>query len=291
MKDIPTQILKHNNEEVFFAFRTMEDNHLLHKNDPNPPHRHEFYTILLVKDAYGTHFIDFVEYKIKPQVVFFVNVDQVHQVLTNDTPSGDILMFSNEFLTRNYISRDFISNLGIFSCTTVTPPLEMNADDFAKLVSFSAEIRKAFEGDSPFKFDIIAAHLKLFLIECNRFVASPIDENNPQALQSGRGILRKFRDLLETKFVEWHKVNEYAEAMSISPDYLNNVVKNSIGKTAKEMILQRIVLEAKRMGLHTNLSSKEIAYKLGYDDPSHFSKLFKKETNQSFTNFRASLID
>lgn len=290
MDQIPTQILKHNNEEVFFAFRTMEDNHVLHKDDPNPPHRHEFFTILIVKEAAGSHFIDFTEHSLKPRTVFFVNVDQVHQVVTHDNPRGDILMFSNEFLTRNYISHDFISNLGIFSCSSVTPPLELKAEEFKKIESMSDEIRKAFDGNSPFKYDIIAAHLKLLLIECNQFVASTIDQNNPQAIQSGRTILKNFRDLLEKNFLQWHKVNEYADAMSISPDYLNNVVKNSIGKTAKEMILQRIVLEAKRMGLHTTLSSKEIAYHLGYDDPSHFSKLFKKETDMSFTEFRAKLV-
>jgi AraC family transcriptional regulator, transcriptional activator of pobA len=290
MKQIPTQILKHNNEEVFFAFRTMEDNHELHKHEPNPPHRHEFYTILLVKESTGSHFIDFLEYPIKPRTVFFVNVDQVHQVITGDNPRGDILMFSNEFLTRNYISHDFIINLGIFSCSSVSPPLELNDHDFKILESMSNEIRKAFEGDSPYKFDIIAAHLKLLLIECNQYVVSTIDETNPQAIQSGRTILKDFRNLLEKNFLQWHKVNEYADAMNISPDYLNNVVKSSIGKTAKELILQRIILEAKRMGLHTTLSSKEIAYELGYDDPSHFSKLFKKETDLSFTEFRAKLV-
>ena len=286
---IPTQQLMHANEQVSFAFRTMEENHLLLKKRPDVPHRHDFYTVILVKSACGSHFIDYVEYPMQPRIVFFVGPGQVHQiVINNDDPSGDILMFSDEFLNKNYISEEFILNLGMFSCGEGTPPISLSEETFQKLCSISAEIKLAFEGDSPFKFDIIAAHLKLFLIECNKF-AVPSKENDPQALQSGRPLVKKFRQLLEQHYQQWHKVNEYADAMNISPDYLNNVVRNNIGKTAKEIIFQRIIVESKRLGLYTNLTTKEIAYKLGYDDPSHFSKFFKKETQQSFTEFRVQL--
>lgn len=290
MEHIPTQVLQHKNEDTFFAFRTMEENHLASLGKANPPHRHDFYTILLVKNACGSHFIDYEEHKMKPRVVFFVAPGQVHQVVVNNEhPEGDILMFSDEFLSRNYISSEFIANLGMFSCGTTTPPLHIDEELFAKLSSISLEINKAFHDESAFKYDIIAAHLKLFLIECNRVAVPPQNNNNPQSLQSGRPIIKNFRELLNQHYVQWHKVSEFAEAMNISPDYLNNVVKSNIGKTAKELINQRIVLEAKRLGLHTSLSTKEIAYQLGYDDPSHFSKFFKKETTQSFSEFRSQL--
>lgn len=94
---------------------------------------------------------------------------------------------------------------------------------------------------------------------------------------------------MESAFVKWHKVGQYANEMNISPDYLNNVIKTNIGITAKEFIQNRVVLEAKRLGVHTGLSSKEIAYNIGFDDPSHFSKFYKNVTGESFTNFRNTL--
>ena len=289
MNHIPTQQLKHANEKVSFAFRTMEGNHKLLGKQPDLPHRHDFYTVLLVKNACGSHFIDYVEHPMQSKVVFFVGPGQVHQVVVNsDNPSGDILMFSDDFLNKNYISEEFIFNLGMFSCGGGTPPILLSDETYEKLCLISNEIRQAFEGDSPFKFDIIGAHLKLFLIECNKF-AVPSKEENPQALQSGRPLVKKFRQLLDTNYQNWHKVNEYAEEMSITPDYLNNILKTNIGKTAKELIFQRIIVESKRLGLYTALTTKEIAYQLGYDDPSHFSKFFKKETGQAFTEFKKQL--
>lgn len=286
MNNIPTHQLTHEDEQVFFAFRTMEENHAKMEAHKSVPHRHDFYTIILVKHGTGIHSIDYEDFQISSQIAFFVAPGQVHNVaITNNNPQGDILMFSQEFLTRNYISEDFITNLSMFACGTTTPPLCLPKESFDKLSATSHEIKTAFEDDSPFKFDIIAAHLKLFLIECNKN-AHHSKNTDPQSIQSGRPIIKNFRKLLELNYSQWHKVNEYAAEMNISPDYLNNVLKSNIGKTAKEMIFQRIILEAKRLGLHTSSSTKQVAYQLGYDDPSHFSKLFKKETNQSFTDFR-----
>jgi AraC family transcriptional regulator, transcriptional activator of pobA len=285
---IPTQQLMHNSQMVFFAFRTMEENHDRTGGKPDIPHRHDFYTILLVKNACGKHFVDYVEYPLKPEIVFLLSPGQVHQIVSNCPPSGDIIMFNDEFLNLNYVGADFISNIGLFSSGTSVPPLEISEEGMKTLAFYAGEIRKAFESELQFKFDVIASYLKLFLIECNRY-AIPSKEENPQAIESGRAIVRSFKELLENNFSQWHRVNTYARQLNITPDYLNNVIKGSIGKTAKELIAQRITLEAKRFGLHTSLTLKEIAYSLGFDDPSHFSKFFKNEAGQSFTEFREQL--
>lgn len=285
---IPSQQLIHNNQKVFFAFRTMEENHERTGGKPDVPHRHDFYTILLVKNACGKHVVDYVEYPLKPSIIFLLSPGQVHQIISAIPPSGDIIMFNEEFLQLNYISAEFISNIGLFSCTTSVPPVETSQGSLQKLFSYSEEIKNAFQNDLPFKYEIISSYLKLILIECNQFAVHPKDEN-PQAIESGRSLVKAFKDLLENHYPQWHRVDTYARQLNITPDYLNNVIKSSIGKSAKEMIVQRIILEAKRLGLHTARSSKEIAFSLGFDDPSHFSKLFKNETDQSFSEFRAQL--
>ncbi len=282
---IPSQELMHNNEKVFFAFRTMEENHTRTGGKPDIPHRHDFYTILLVKNAQGRHIIDYVEYPITPGTVFLLNPGQIHQIIIESEPSGDIIMFNDEFLHFNFIRAEFISNLGLFSLGTTVPPLQIEAEAMEKIMNYSNEIKTAFTGSNPYRFDIISSYLKLFLIECSQFAVHSKEEN-PQAIESGRAIVKAFKELLEQNFAQWHRVNTYARQLNITPDYLNNVIKSSIGKSAKELITQRIVLEAKRLGLHSALSSKEIAFSLGFDDPSHFSKLFKNETGQSFTEFK-----
>lgn len=288
---IPSLELRHQDEKVFFAFRTMEQIYEAMQGQVDPPHRHEYFTVIFVKSACGSHMIDFTDFDMLPGMVFFVSPGQVHQVLVNNpNPKGDVIMFSPEFLTKNYISEEFISNLGLFYDLAGTPPIKLSRPGIEKLAAISDNIKTAFESDSVFKLDMIASYLKLFLIECNHYAPQRLSEN-PQALQSGKSLLKAFKNLLEKNYHHWHKVNQYAAALHTSPDYLNKVLKSAIGKTAKEYITNRLITEAKRLVIHTSNTNKEVAYALGFDDPGHFSKLFKKETGMAFTEFRKQLVE
>ena len=80
-------------------------------------------------------------------------------------------------------------------------------------------------------------------------------------------------------------VCDYASVLSVSPNYLNRTVKKVSGYTASHHIQQQIVLEAKKQAIHYGVSMKEIAYQLGFDNPSHFSKFFKCNSGMNFTQF------
>jgi AraC family transcriptional regulator, transcriptional activator of pobA len=285
---IPSLDLIHNNEKVSFVFRTMEEIHVRLGNTPDIPHRHDYYTILWAKKVCGIHYIDYKEFPIKPNYIFFVNPGQVHQVVTFGDPEGVVIMFTREFLHQNQIPEEFLFNLGLFSDTAITPPLIIQKSASVKIHAVIDELQEIFDQAPPFRAELLGAYLKVFLIECNKHLP-PKDDLNTQTLESGRQILKEFKSLVEKQFVTWHKVNKYADSLSISPDYLNSIIKTTIGKTAKEFIQERINLEAKRLGVHTQLSLKEIAFQLGFDDPSHFSKFFKNVEGASFSEFRANL--
>ncbi len=286
--DIPSLDLTYNGQQVGFALKKMEEIYLQTKGEKGVPHRHNYYTVLWARNACGKHQIDYKEYLIKPNIVFFVSPGQVHNVITKPYPQGWVILFTRGFLQQNYISEDFIKNIGLFSDITDTPPLVINEETEKRLVEIAQHLGNTFKEDNPFKLDVIASYLKLFLVECNRLADEKTSQSN-HTLQAGRLILKNFKELLDKKFSEWHRVSYFAEALSISPDYLNNVVKSSTGKTAKGFIQERILLEAKRLGLHTEMSSKQIAYQLGFDDPSYFSKFYKNIEGRSFRDFRLQL--
>lgn len=81
-------------------------------------------------------------------------------------------------------------------------------------------------------------------------------------------------------------MTEYAELLNESPVVLNRAVKSLTGKTAGELIIERLILEAKRLLLYSGLNNKEVAYKLGYDDPSYFARIFHKKTGSTPSEFR-----
>ena len=287
--NIPNIDLMHHEDKVSFAIRTTEYIYDKTEGKPDIPHRHNYYTIIWTKKACGIHNIDYREYKIEPNIVFFVSPGQVHQVIMNIRPEGMVIMFTREFLVKNDINIEFLTNLGLFYDHPEMPPLRVNHSVADKLDSMGREMKKIYDSDDNYKEEAIGAWLKLFLITCNK-ISDENTNTNTQLHQSGKQILTDFKALVEEKFMLWHKVSEYAHQLSISADYLNNVVKSNIGITAKDFIQKRLILEAKRLGLHTGMSLKEIAYKLGFDDPSHFSKFYKNIEGESFSDFRKTLI-
>ena len=91
---------------------------------------------------------------------------------------------------------------------------------------------------------------------------------------------------MEEHFIQYHKVNEYAELLNVTPNHLSETIKKITGKTAGEVIHQRLILEAKRRLLHSSISAKELAYALNFNDPSYFSRFFKANTDLSPEGFR-----
>lgn len=157
------------------------------------------------------------------------------------------------------------------------------------LRTFTERMMTEFHSGSDMRFEAIGAYLKLFLIECNSH-CSLFPGTNPQTIEVGKTLVRSFRETVERKFRQWHQVQDYAQALFVTPNYLNDVIRSSMDVTAKEFIQNRIILEAKRMATFTAKSSKEIGYDLGFDDPAHFSKFFKSATKQSVQEFRSQVV-
>lgn len=290
MKDrIYSLDLKHKDTLVPFAIKTMEDIDKSQGGVADDPHRHNYYTVIWSFTATGKHIIDFKEYDIEPDHIFFVSPWQVHQVITNPSPTGIVILFTPEFLQKNSIKEDFISNLRLFRSSDETPPLPIHKEMAIQLKNFADEMKKAFDSDDEMKYDTIGAYLKLFLITCNGH-CSLFPQSNPQNLEVGRSLTRSFKSLVETHLYKWHQVQEYARELNVSPNYLNEVIKSGLNISAKDYIQQRLALEAKRQIAFTSKSAKEIGFELGFEDPSHFSKFFKSHTGLSLQTFKETLL-
>jgi AraC family transcriptional regulator, transcriptional activator of pobA len=280
--------LLYNGNPVPFVIKTMEEIDLALGGIADNPHRHNYYTIIWPVNASGKHFIDFREYQIQNDHIFFVSPGQVHQVITDPDPSGYVILFSSEFLDKNSIRRDFISDLRLFRNSDETPPLPVSPGMAANLKIFAEQMLQAFQNPNDMYLETIGAYLKLFLIECNGH-CSLMPNTDTQTVEVGKTLIKNFKETVDQHYNHWHQVKDYAGALYITPNYLNEVIKTSMGISAKEYIQNRIILEAKRSAVYTEKSSKEIGFELGFEDPSHFSKFFKRNTGQSFLEFKRGL--
>lgn len=276
------------NEGLSTSFRMtkMEDLYEKFKEEPDKPHRHNYYTVIFVQQAKGTHIIDFHEYSLKANQVFFVSPGQVHQILEEEQSIGYSMVFSSQFLVENNIPLCFIEDLNLFQNYGQTPPIFLEAEDVQQLLVYCQDISKYILSNHKFKNDAIGALMKLFLIYCNQLCT--LSSDNLQQVEAGNTILKGFRELVENNYKKWHSTSQYASELNITPDHLNRTIKSLIGKTAKEYIQSRITISAKRMLYFSDLSTKEIGYELGFSEPANFSNFFKKETGVSPSQFRKS---
>jgi AraC-like DNA-binding protein len=102
--------------------------------------------------------------------------------------------------------------------------------------------------------------------------------------------IRKFNILVDLNFKTKRKVSDYAELLHKSPKTLSNLFAIYNQKSPQQIILERIALEAKRLLNFTDKQNQEIAFELGFNDPAHFSRFFKKMTQTTPSEYRENLL-
>ncbi|WP_194851014.1 helix-turn-helix domain-containing protein [Nonlabens antarcticus] len=150
----------------------------------------------------------------------------------------------------------------------------------AMLVLFQEE----FENKDHIQGEMLRAMLKRMLITATRLIKTDRHQENLSTKQVD--LIRKFNILVEQHFKEKHQVADYADLLFKSPKTLSNFFRKHDVKSPLKVINERIALEAKRLLRNSEMTAEEIAYDLGYGEPSHFSKFFKKQTGRTPLEYR-----
>ncbi len=251
-------------------------------NGLQTPVRNDYYAVLWPQSDSDLNMqIDFVSHEVSRDSLFFILPRQVHRMEGDTALLGKAICFTEDFLSKSEISPSFIAGLKIFSNQLQNEALRVDSSRVEKLSFYLEEMSSALEDRGDFSVLSLGALLKLFLIECTGMCDADVDLGASGPLL----LLKRFKDCVERSFQQEHSVSHYAEALAVSPGYLNEVVKKHSGYTPKQYIQKRIVLEAKRMLRFSDIRVNELASALGFDDPQYFSRCFKQETGLTVTQF------
>lgn len=245
--------------------------------DTSLPHRHNYYEIFFFEKGGGTHEIDFEVNAIENQSIHFVSPGQVHLVRRELDSNGFVIFFSRDFYYLNLQNRDVLFDMPFFNNNSPRPIIDLTAEEYSSVHGLIHQIRAESDSGNTLKEELLRSYLNVLLIQCQRIFLDRT-ETPDLSFKTGGGTFREFRVLLENNFTKFHQVADYADLLSITPSHLNESCKKGSGFKASELIHNRIILEAKRLLLHSELSAKEIGYFLNFEDPSYFSRFFRKKT-------------
>ena len=248
------------------------------------PHRSGFYHIIWFEDCNVTHLVDFNPIKIKPHSLLFLNKDIVHRFDNKEQVKGKVLLFTDTFFCKTEADVHFLRKSVLFNDLLSVSQIQIeNKSELFKII-FQLMITELEITADDLQANVLQNFLHNFLLLSER----EIRNQNFIKIKKGADLdyVMLFKDLLEANYKNQKQVNHYAKQINITEKRLNQATTKVLGKSPKELIDERVLLEAKRILAHTSESVKEIAYHLGFEEPTNFIKYFKKHSSVTPTEFR-----
>jgi AraC family transcriptional activator of pobA len=241
------------------------------------------FEIVWIKEASGTCMIDLEKQAIRESMVYCIDAGQQHFFQPSKQMKGYYLSFSPQFL---YLSKDntwpLFQTKG-YTQSGMARTIPVDDELQFEMEEIMGKMIKEFTHYSLLRSEIIRGFLKILMIYLTRRVETKKPE---RVINRNTELVRRFTALVENNLTRKKMVSDYASELSVTANYLNEVIKKHTGFTPNYHIQQRKVLEAKRQLICYGLSMKEIAYSLGFDDTAHFSKFFKVNTGSNFKKFK-----
>lgn len=267
--------------EVF----TVDDLRNRAKEELRLTHRYEFHTVVCVTRGTCVQMVDFKSIACAPGSLLVVRAGQAHKYGTDADWDGWNLLFRPEF---------------VLPVSTTSHDLKL-AIDLERLpehmVLSDSELRRATDLLQQMREDTLMdvqqedvhrllRHQLHALLTRLSILQGKRQAQEPLVSPASQRFLR-FQQLVDKRFAQWHQVADYANQLGYTEKSLARAVTAAAGTTAKAFIAARINLEAKRLLVHLDMPVATIAEKLGFDEPTNFSKFFKREVGCTPAEFRS----
>lgn len=272
------EIIKHSFKETF-SVSQIEFNKAC-----TIPHNEKLntYTIYWIQEGSGTYNIDFNKYEFTNNVVFFLTPGQIFNVETEKIKKAYKLTFLKDFYCIHTYDKEVACNGVLFNNIYETPFIKPSKKETNKLNIILENLVDEFQQEETAQHDMLQAYLKQFIVQAVRIKKESFRLKEDKETR----LFKDFSLLVEQEFKTLHSVSAYAKRLGVSPKSITKHFKKMGINTPSNLIKNRILLEAKRMLIYTDLSIKEIAYKLGFNDPAYFTRFFSKTVLKSPLQFK-----
>lgn len=249
------------------------------------PKQPDLYTFIRTNNFKAEIVVDSIPYSIEPNSVLVLTVVQYFQFVSGKNLV--VYQFNRAF----YCIKDHdqeVSCMGLLFFGNVHfPIIELDVKEQRKLNILHEVFLDELETKDTIQAEMLRMLMARFIIISTRLLKAK--EGFAEIAKNTKiDLLREFNMLVESYFKTEHSVSFYADKLFKSPKTLSNTFAK-LNTSPLQIIHERIILEAKRLLIYTDKTTKEIAYQVGFEDASHLSRLFKKHTSLSPSDFKKQL--
>ena len=248
------------------------------------PHVLAFHDILLVTRGSGSILLDGESHAVAPGVVVFSLPGQMREWRLTSQLDGACLFFTEEFVADTFSDPRFLDQFIFFRASRRSGTLQLDAKQRSAFVRAFTDMQRELASFQKDATQSLRASLYQLLVLLNRWTIARYGE---PADVSPNQFVERFRRLVERDFSRRHRVSDYADQLGVTPGHLNTLCRAHTQRSAGATIRARIVLEARKLLLYSDLSAAAVGEKLGFDDPAYFTRFFRREAGCVPTRFRA----
>ncbi|OJV17777.1 MAG: AraC family transcriptional regulator [Dyadobacter sp. 50-39] len=253
----------------------------------NGPAYKDYIKILYLPAGYKLR-VDFACYDTRQPTLFFISPNQYLELEIAGKESGYFIFYNRDFYCIQIHDQEVACDGLLFNNIKNMPKVELWENEIAFLGGLFNEMIGEFQLNDSSLEEMVRTYLKQLLIRATRSWKRQHLTHDVTDQQSDLEFFRKFTRLVEEHYKSKHTVADYADFLCMAPKTITHKFNRLRLPQPNEVIKNRIILEAKRLLVHTSLTAKEIAYELGYNDPAYFSRLFQTKTGESPSAFRAN---
>jgi AraC-like DNA-binding protein len=250
-------------------------------------HTLTYYDISAISEGSGFFTVGEQTHIVKPRNVVFTRPEEARNWDNRGIRDGLSLVFEEQFILDLFNDPGFLRQLPFFSMGRYSCCVYLDESTFARLEGLLYRLQEALEapGDLPRMRSLLyEALMLLYRSYLTEHTVLPILPEEEKRVKSG--YVNDFLNLVDTHYTQQHAIRFYASRLKITPNYLNEILKKSLGMNAKLYIQNRITQEAKRLLIYTELSVSAIAGQLSFETPSYFIRFFRNQTGHTPLQFR-----
>lgn len=247
--------------------------------------RRDFYKIALTR---GNNLYHYAEKSLEtngPSLLFFnPRVPYTFEALQEDN-MGFFCIFTEAFITeKNFGDLPMFAPGG-------NPFYRLGEEQYEEISDLFRKMLREIGSTYVYKYDLLRNYVTEIVHYALKMQAEEILYRHPDA---NSRITAVFTELLERQFpiespnqqLSLRSASDYACHLAVHVNHLNRAVKQTTGKTTTEHIAGRLLAEAKALLKHTDWNISMISYCLGFEEPSHFTNFFRKNTQLTPGSFR-----